>query len=233
MCHRHVKWANIVRKMAPIDLLPAELPQTFSLGKKKKKTQYLGHAKNEDHGIQSHPFVHGRWGKKCKRWQILFSRAPKSLWMVTEAMKLKDPCSLEEKLTNLDSIFKAETSPCQQKTLYSFDHTKDYNPLTMVFSSSHVQMWDLGHEQGWVLKNWCFQTVVLKKTLESPLDSKEIKPVNPKGNQAWIFIVRPDAEAEAPILWPPPAKSWVTGKDPNTGKDWRQKKGMTEDEMVG
>ena len=82
--------------------------------------------------------------------------------------------------------------------------------------------------------NWCFQTVVLEKTLENPLNSKEIKPVNPKGNQPWIFIGRADAEAEALILWPPDAKNWLTGKDPDAGKDWGQEeKGVIEDEMVG
>ena len=101
------------------------------------------------------------------------------------------------------------------------------------FSCSHVQMWDLDHKEGWMLKNWCFQKVVLKKT-EIPLDSKEIKPVNPKRNQPWIFIGRTDAEAEAPILWPPDAKNWFIGKDPDAGKNWRQEeKVTTEDEMVG
>ena len=101
------------------------------------------------------------------------------------------------------------------------------------FSSSHVQMWELDHKKGWVLKKWCFWTVVLENTLESLLDSKEIKPVNPKGNQPWIFIRRTEAEAEAPILWPPDVKSWLIGKDPDARKDWRQEKRMTEDEMVG
>ena len=102
------------------------------------------------------------------------------------------------------------------------------------FSSSHVWMWELDHKQGWVLKNWWFWTVVLEKTLESPLDCKEIKPVNPEGNQPWIFTERTDAEAETLILWPPDVKNWLLGKDPDAGKDWRQKeKGMTEDEMVG
>ena len=102
------------------------------------------------------------------------------------------------------------------------------------FSSSHVRMWGLNHKQGWVPKNWCFPTVVLEKTPESPLDSKEIKPVNPKGNQPWIFTGRTDAEAEAPILWSPDAKSWLIGKDSDAGKDWRQEeKGITKDEMVG
>ena len=95
-------------------------------------------------------------------------------------------------------------------------------------------MWELDCEESWVLKNWCFWTVVLGKTLESPLDCKEMKPVNPKGNQPWIFIGRTDAEVEAPILWPPDAKSWLIWKDPDAGKDWRQEeKGVTEDEMVG
>ena len=85
-----------------------------------------------------------------------------------------------------------------------------------------------------VLSNWCFWTVVLERTFESPLDCKEIQPVHPKGNQSWIFIGRTDAEAETPILWPPDAKNWLTGKDPDAGKDWRQEeKGTTENEMVG
>ena len=94
-------------------------------------------------------------------------------------------------------------------------------------------MWELDHKESWALKNWCFWTMVLEKTLESPLDCKETA-VNPKGNQSWIFIGRTDAEAEAPILWPPDAKNWLIRKDPNSGKDWRQeKKGTIEDEMVG
>ena len=95
-------------------------------------------------------------------------------------------------------------------------------------------MWELDNKEGWALKNWCFWTVVLDKTLESPLDSKEIKPVKPKGNQSWIFIGRTDAEAEALILWPPDAKHQLTGKDHHVRKDWGQEeKGATEDEMIG
>ena len=101
------------------------------------------------------------------------------------------------------------------------------------FSSSHIWMWELDYKEGWVLKNWCFWTVVLEKTLESPLDCKEIQPVHPKGNQSWIFTGMTDAEAEAPLLWPPNVKNWFKGKDPDAGKDWRQEKGSTEDEMVG
>ena len=102
------------------------------------------------------------------------------------------------------------------------------------FSSIHVYMWVLDHKEGWALKNWCFQIVVLEKTLESPLDCKEIKLVNPKGNQPWIFSGRTDAEAEASILWPPDVKNWFLWKDSDAGKDWRQEeKGTTGDEMVG
>ena len=100
--------------------------------------------------------------------------------------------------------------------------------------SDHVQVWELNCKEGRTPKNWCLRTVVLEKTHESSLDSKEIKPVNLKGNQSWIFIGRTDAEAEAPILWPPDVKNWLTGKDPDAGKDWSQEeKGTTEDEMVG
>ena len=102
------------------------------------------------------------------------------------------------------------------------------------FSSSHVWMWELDYKEGWAPKNWCFWTVMLEKTLESPLGCKEIKPVNPKGNQFWIFIERTDAEAEAPILWPPDVRNWLTGKDPDARKDLGQEgKGMTDNEMVG
>ena len=100
------------------------------------------------------------------------------------------------------------------------------------FSSSHVWMWELDYKESWVLMNWWFWTVVLEKTLESPLGCKEIQPVHPKGDQPWIFIGRTDSEA--PILWPSDVKSWLTGKDPDSGKDWRQEeKGATEDKKVG
>ena len=101
------------------------------------------------------------------------------------------------------------------------------------FSSSHVWMWELEYKASWTPKNWCFWTLVLKKTLESPLDCKKIQSVHPTGNQSWIFIGRTDVEAETPILWPPDTKSWLIWKDPDAGKDWRQEKGMTGDEMVG
>ena len=111
---------------------------------------------------------------------------------------------------------------------------KGLSSLSYDFSSSHVWMWELDYKESWAPNNWCFWTVVLEKTLDSPLDCKEIKPVNPKGNKSWILIGRADAEAEAPILWPPDVKNWLLRKEPDAGKDWRQEeKGTTEDEMVG
>ena len=127
-------------------------------------------------------------------------------------------------MTNLDSILKS-----RDITLL----TKVHLVKAMVFP---VIMYgcELDYKESWAPKNWCFWTVVLEKTLESPLDGKEIQPVHPKGNQSWVFIGRTDAEAETPILWPPNAKSWLICKDPDAGKDWRhEEKGMTEDEMVG
>ena len=101
-------------------------------------------------------------------------------------------------------------------------------------SSSHVLKWELDYKESWALKNWCFWTVVLEKTLGSPLDCMEFQPVHSKGNQSWIFIGRTDVEDETPILWPPDEKNWLIGKHPNSGKDWsREEKGMTEDEVAG
>ena len=100
------------------------------------------------------------------------------------------------------------------------------------FSSIHVWMWELVHKESWVVNNWCFQTVVLENVLESPLVSKEIQPVQPKGDQSWIFIGRTDAEAETPILWPPDVKNWLTGKDPDAGKDWMQEEMETIDDKI-
>ena len=112
-------------------------------------------------------------------------------------------------------------------TIFSLWH--HYAPLPI----HHVWMWGLDHKEGWVLKNRCFWTVVLEKTLESPLDCEEIKPVNPKRNQSWIFIGRTDAEAETPTLWPLDVKNWLIGKDSDSGKDWRQEEKRTENEMIG
>ena len=111
---------------------------------------------------------------------------------------------------------------------------KDPSSQSYGFSSSHVWMWELDYKESWVLKNQCFWILVLEKTPESPLDSKEIQPVHPKGDQSWIFIGRTDAEGETPTLWSPDAKNWLTGKDSDARKDRRhEEKGTTEDEMVG
>ena len=130
---------------------------------------------------------------------------------------------------------KAMTSRHRQpnKKLRHYFSDKGPSSQSYGFFSSHVWMWELDHKEGWVLKNWCFWTVVLEKTIESPLDYKKIKAGSPKGNQSWIFVRITDAEAEAPILWPPDTKNWLLGKYPDAGKDWRQEKGTTEDEMIG
>ena len=127
-------------------------------------------------------------------------------------------------MTNLDGILRSRD--------YFAD--KDLTSQSYGFSSTPVWMWVLDYKESWAQKNWCFWTVVLEKTLESPLDCKVIQLVNPQGNQSWIFIGRTDAEAETPILWPPDVKSWLIWKGPDAGEDWRQEeKGTTEDEMVG
>ena len=155
-------------------------------------------------------------GKQWKQWQTLFSWPPKITADGYCSHEIKGHLLLGRKaMTNFDSIWKQRSS------------SQSYR-----FSSSHVWMWELDHKESWAPKNWCFWTVVLEKTLDSPLDSKEIKPVNAQGYQSWIFTGRTDAEA--PILWPPDAKHWLIRKYPDAGKDWRQdKKGTTEDEMVG
>ena len=152
-------------------------------------------------------------GERWKKWQTLFGGAPKSLQMVTASMKLKDSYSLEEKLWPTSAHIKKQRHYFANKGLSS----QSYGFVWMY--SSHVWMWELDCKESWVLKNWCFWIVVLEKTLASPLDCKEIKPVPPKGNQSWIFIGRTDAEAETSILWPLDANNWLIGKDPDAGKD--------------
>ena len=150
-------------------------------------------------------------GKQWKQWLTLFFGAPKSLQMVTAAMKLKGSLFLGRKaLSNLDSILKSRdiTLP-----------TKVHLVKAMVFPVV-MHRCELHYKESWAWKNWCFWTVVLEKTFESPLDSKEIQPVHPKGNQSWIFIGRTGAEAETPIIWPPDVKSWLITKDPDAGS-WR------------
>ena len=150
-----------------------------------------------------------RWGNSDR----LFWGAPKSLQMVTAAMKLKDTYSLKGKLWPPRQHIK------KQRYYYA---NKSSSSQNYGFSSSHVCIWELDHKESWVPKNWGLWTVVLEKTLESPLDYKEIQEVHPKGNQSWIFIERTDAEADTPILWPPDVKNWLIWRVPDAGKDWRQ-----------
>ena len=164
-------------------------------------------------------------GKQWKRWQTIF---------LGSKITADGDCSHEIKrhlllgrkvTTNLDSILKSRdiTLP-----------TKVHLVKAMVFPEIMYGNEELDYKESWPLKNWCFWTVVLEKTLESPLNCKEIKPVYSKRNQSWIFTGRTDAETESPILWPPDSKSWLTGEDPDAGKDWWQEEnGTTEDEMVG
>ena len=165
-----------------------------------------------------------RWGK---------SENSDRLYILGSKISADGDCSHEIKrclllgrkvMTNLDRI---------KKKRHYFADKGPYSQ-SYAFSSSHVWIWELDCKEDRALKNCCFLTVPLEKTLESPLDSQEIQPVSPKGNQSWMFIGRTDAEAEAPILWPPDVRIWFIGKDPNAGKDWgREEKGMPEDEMVG
>ena len=169
-----------------------------------------------------------------KQWLTLFFWATKSLQMVTATMKLKDTYSLEGKLWNLNSILKSRDIALS---------TKVHLVKAMIFP---VVMYGC---ESWTIKKgecqriyafelWCWEDSntlscgTQGKTLESPLGCKEIQPVHPKGDQSWVFIGRIDAKAETPILWPPDVKNWLTGKDSDAGKDWRQEKGTTEDEMV-
>ena len=159
------------------------------------------------------------------RGRLYFWGAPKSLQMVIAAMKLKNTYSWK----------KSYDQPRQHvKKQRHYFANKGPSSQGYGFSSGHVWIWELDCEESWAQKNWCFWTVVLEKTLESPSDCKEIQPVHSKENQSWIFIGRTDVEAETLILWPPHVKNCLTGKDPVAGKDWRlEEKGTTEDEMAG
>ena len=160
-----------------------------------------------------------RWGNSVNSDNFYFGGAPDCSHEIKRNLLLG-----RKVMANLDSILKSRdiTLPakvCLVKAIF--------------FSSSHVWMWELDHKEDWMPKNWCFWAVVLEKILESPWDCKDIQPANPKGNQPWIFIGRTDAEAEAPMFWPPDVKSRLIGKDPDAGNDWgQQEKGATEDEMV-
>ena len=157
-----------------------------------------------------------------------FSKTRLNIWKFTVHVLLKP--SLE----NFKHYFTGMWDECNCVVVWAFlgiAFLWDWNE-----NGPFPVLWPLlswGYKESWVPKNWCFWTVVLEKTLESPLDCKEIHPVHPKGEQSWVFIGRTDGEAETPILWPPDAKNWLIWKDPDAGKDWGQEKGTTEDEMVG
>ena len=158
-----------------------------------------------------------------KQWETLFE----GLKITSDgdcSHEIKRPLLFGKKgMTNQDSILKSR----------HYFVSKGLSSQIYVFSSSHAWMWELDYKESWVLKNWCFWTVMLEKTLESPLDCKEIQPVHSE-DQSWILIGKTDAEAETPVLWPPDVKNCLTRKDPDAGKDWRWKeKGTTEDEMAG
>ena len=184
---------------------------------KKKSTEI-------EHGPNKHTYMFwNRWGKNGNSDRLYFGGLQNQCrqWLHDES---KRHLLLGRKaMTNLDSVLKKQRYHFADKRLYS-------QSCGFPIVTNGCESWTI---KGWTLKNWCFQTMVLEKTLQSPLDCKEIKPVNPKGNQPWIFIERTVAEAEASILWPPDAKSQFTRKDPHAGKDWGQEeKGTTEDEMV-
>ena len=166
-------------------------------------------------------------GKQWKQWQTIFL-VMKITADSDYSHEIKRHLLLGRKA--MTNVFKSRditlpTKVCLVKSMFF---------LFVCFLSSHVWMQDLEYKEIWVPKNWCFWTVVLEKTLESSLDCSEIQPFNPRGNQSWIFIGRTDVEAENSIFWPPDAKNWLIGKDPDARNDWvREEKGMTEDEMVG
>ena len=166
-------------------------------------------------GIDTHSSVHGLpWWLRC----IFLGFKITAYGDCSHEIKR---CLLfgRKAMTNLDSILKTHYFANKASQSYGF-------------SSSQVWMWNLEDKEGWASNNWFFWTVVLEKTLESPLDCKEIKSVNPERNQPWLFTGKTDAKAEAPIVWPPDAKNWLIRKDPDAGKPWRPEKGMTEDEVI-
>ena len=172
----------------------------------------------------SHHFMGNRWGNSGNSGWLYFFE----LQITADgecSHEIKRHLLLGRKvMTNLDSILKSR----------HYFVNKGPSSQGYGFSSSNVWMWKLDYKESWMLKNWCFWTVVLEQTLERPLDCKEIQPVHCKENQSWIFIGRTNSEAETPILWPLDEKNWPIWKDPDAGKDWGQEeKGMTEDEMVG
>ena len=182
------------------------------------------HSENKDQGIWSHHFMASRWGNSGNNVRLFFGLQNHCRWWL-QSWNKKMLTPWKKSYDQPRQHIKMQRHYFANKVLSS----QDYG-----FSSSHVWMWELDYKESWVQKNWCFWTSVLEKTLESPLDCKEIQPVHTKGNQSWIFTGRTDAEAEAPILWPSDAKNWLFWKDPDAEKDWGwEEQGTTEDEMVG
>ena len=170
----------------------------------------------------------------------IMASCPITSWKIVRVFtflcsKITADCYFSHEIKTLAPWKKCYDQPRQHiKKQRNYFTNKSLSSQSYGFSSSHVWMWKLDYKESWALKNWCFWTVVLEKTPESPLECKEIQPVHPKGNQSWIFIERTDAEAKTPILWPPDVKNWLIGKDPDAGNDWRrEEKGTTEAEMVG
>ena len=226
-CQEKYQYPQICRWHHPYGIKWRETKKPLDEGERGEWKSWLKtqHAKNEDHGIWSITSrqIGGGGEGNGDRLYFLGLKNHCRRWLQPWNYKMLAPWK------------KSYDQPRQhiKKQRYYIAY-KGLHSQSYGFSSSCVWMWKMDHWEGWAPKNWCFWTVVLEKTLESPLDCREIKPVNPKGNQSWIFIGRSDAEAGAPILWSPDAKSRLIRKDPNAGKDWRQEeKGMTEDEMVG
>ena len=192
-------------------------------GKSWLKTQ---HSKNKDHDLWSHHFMKNRWWNNGNSDRLSF------LELQNHCRWWLHPSEVSEINRWLDP-WKKSYDKCRQNIKKQRHYFANKGPSSQGygFFSGHVWMWELENKESWVLKNWCFWTVVLEKTLESPLDCKEIKPVNPKGNQSWIFIGRIDADA--PILWQPDAKSHFIRRDPYAAKDWGQEDKGTEEEMIG
>ena len=211
-------WTCIERDIHVLNLRTKPLPNVW-ISETNVTTQLAQGKEPQSQKVVEGGYAHSQGSTvKWKQWDFIF---------LGSKITADGDCSHEIKrhlllgrkvTTNLESILKSRritllTKVCTVKT---------------VVSSSHVRMWELDHKEGWMLKNWCFRTVVLEKTLESPLDCKAIQPVHPKGHQPWLITERTDTEAEAPILWLPDEKNWLIGKDFDAGKDWRQKeKGVT------
>ena len=183
------------------------------------------HSENKDHGIWSPHFMGNRWGNSGNSVRLSFFGLQNHCrwWLQPWNKKMLTPWreSCDQPRQHI------------KKQRYYFAN-KGLSSQGYGFSSSHVWMWELDYKESWAPKNWCFWTVLLEKTLGSPLDCKEIHSVHPKGDQSWVFTGRTDVEAETPILWPPDVKNWLIWKDPDAGKNWRwEEKEMREGEMVG